>query len=228
MSGIDAVIVTALVAGFLGSTHCFAMCGGISGLAAASAVEKSLRHQFGLAVIYNVGRLASYAALGALVAAFGGAVVEGVPALAGPVRIVGGVLIVLIGLQIAFNLRPLEIIEHMGGIVWTKISPLAKGLLPVASGTKALGLGLLWGPAALRPRLQRIADECVDSITSRWRAGNARIRCRDAAGNARDRPECSALVPPARETRRASCGWPARHRSGGRNHCLPGHHDDAV
>ena len=111
----------------------------------ASALEKSLRHQLGLALAYNAGRLFSYAVLGALVAALGSAMVDGMPALAGPVRIIGGVLILLIGLQIAFDLRLLQAIERMGGIVWQSIAPLAKGLLPVSNGTRALGLGLLWG-----------------------------------------------------------------------------------
>lgn len=145
MTGIDAVIVTALVAGFLGSTHCVAMCGGISALAAAGAVEKSLRHQFGLALAYNTGRLLSYAVLGAIVATVGKTLVAGVPALANPVRIAAGILILLIGLQIAFNLRLLQVIERTGGLIWQKIAPLAKDLLPVSTGAQAIGLGLLWG-----------------------------------------------------------------------------------
>ena len=143
MSG--AVIVTALIAGFVGSTHCVAMCGGISGLAAAGAVEQSLRQQLGLALAYNAGRLASYAMLGALVAASGSAVVHAVPSLVGPVRLLSGLLIVLIGAQIAFDLRLLQPIERMGGLVWQRIAPLAKGLLPVSDRARALGLGLLWG-----------------------------------------------------------------------------------
>ena len=145
MSGADAVIVTALIAGFVGSAHCFAMCSGISSLAVASAVQQSLRQQLGLAVVYNAGRLASYAVLGALVASLGAAVVQRVPALVGPVRILGGILILLIGAQIAFDLRVLNAIERMGGSVWQKVAPLAKALLPVSSGAGALGLGLLWG-----------------------------------------------------------------------------------
>ena len=145
MTGIDAVFVAAFVAGFVGSVHCFAMCGGISGLAAASALEKSLRHQLRLALAYNAGRLLSYAALGALVATAGKTLVTGIPALASPVRIAAGILILLIGLQIAFNLRLLQIIERTGGVVWQKIAPLAKNLLPVSTGTQAIALGLLWG-----------------------------------------------------------------------------------
>ena len=33
----------------------------------------------------------------------------------------------------------------MGAVVWQKISPAAKGLLPVTTAPRALTLGLLWG-----------------------------------------------------------------------------------
>ena len=57
----------------------------------------------------------------------------------------GGILIVLVGLQIAFDWRLLKPLEKMGATIWTRISPLARQLVPVTSLPRALGLGLLWG-----------------------------------------------------------------------------------
>ena len=94
---------------------------------------------------YNAGRLASYAILGVLVAAAGKQVVGLVPALGGPVRFAAGIIMILIGLQIALNWRALKFIERMGAALWQRISPLARGLIPVTNLPRALGLGLLWG-----------------------------------------------------------------------------------
>ena len=135
----------ALLTGFLGSAHCIGMCGGISGLFAAQAEVASLRSRLPMALMYNAGRLATYAILGFVVALLGSSVVAGIPALAGPVRLISGIVIVLIGLQIAFSWRVLQPIERMGSVLWARLAPAAQGLLPVTSLPRALGLGLLWG-----------------------------------------------------------------------------------
>ena len=67
------------------------------------------------------------------------------PAVGKPVRLIAGAVIILIGLQIAFNFRALGFLERMGGAAWSRISPFAGRLLPVNSLPRALGLGLLWG-----------------------------------------------------------------------------------
>ena len=145
MTGIVAALTTALLAGLLGSAHCLGMCGGISGLFALHSSARGLRRQLPLALAYNAGRLASYTLLGSAAAVLGGRVAGLTPAAAGPVRLVAGAVIILIGLQIAFDIRVLGILERMGGVVWSRISPLAGRLLPVNSLPRALGLGLLWG-----------------------------------------------------------------------------------
>lgn len=135
----------AFLTGFLGSAHCIGMCSGISGLFAVQLEVAALRSRLAMALTYNLGRVASYAFLGLLAGLLGSSVVAAVPALAGPVRLAGGAVLVLIGLQIAFNWRILQPIERMGAVLWTRLAPAAKGLLPVSSLPRALGLGLLWG-----------------------------------------------------------------------------------
>ncbi len=139
------LLATAFVTGLLGSTHCLGMCGGLSGLFAAGASVATLKTQLPLALAYNSGRVLSYAFLGAAVALIGGGAVTLAPQLAGVVRIASGVLIVLIGLQVAFQWRLLSQVEKIGASIWSRIAPRAKRLLPVNTLPKAMGLGLLWG-----------------------------------------------------------------------------------
>ena len=145
MTDLAAALTTALLAGLLGSAHCLGMCGGISGLFALHSSVRGLRRQLPMALIYNAGRLASYMILGTAVAALGSGIGGLTPAAAGPVRLVAGAVIILIGLQIAFDIRALGFLERLGGVAWSRISPLAGRLLPVNSLPRALGLGLLWG-----------------------------------------------------------------------------------
>lgn len=145
MSDLTTPLATALLAGLLGSVHCLGMCSGISGLFAVRAVARSPLSQLPMALTYNFGRILSYALLGAIVATFGSTLLAAIPTIAAPVRLLSGLIIVLIGLQIAFDWRILKPIERMGGVLWQKIVPAAQGLIPVSTLPRALGLGLLWG-----------------------------------------------------------------------------------
>lgn len=139
------VLTTAFVTGFLGSAHCFGMCGGISGLFAVNVNVAAMKTQFPKAIAYNVGRVLSYAVLGAAVAVIGKTLVSGIPDIAAPVRFASGALIILVGLQLAFGWRILLPLETAGAKIWSKIAPAARGLVPVESLAQALGLGLIWG-----------------------------------------------------------------------------------
>ncbi len=161
------IAVAALVAGLMGSAHCVGMCGGLSGLFATHAAAKSTRQSLGRAVTYNAGRLLSYALLGAAVAALGGGLLAEAPALAMPMRIAAGVLVILMGLQIAFGLQLLKPVERVGSSVWNLIAPLANRLLPLDSSTKSLGLGLLWGllPCGLVYSMLAVALASSEPVT---------------------------------------------------------------
>jgi len=139
------VLAAAFITGFLGSAHCFGMCGGISGLFAVSASVTSLRAQFPKALMYNFGRILSYAILGSVVALLGKTTVALIPTITAPVRLASGILIILVGLQLAFGWRILAPLESAGAKLWNHIAPKAKGLVPVETATQALGLGLIWG-----------------------------------------------------------------------------------
>jgi sulfite exporter TauE/SafE len=157
----------AFVTGLLGSAHCFGMCGGISGLFAVNASAASLRRDLPMAITYNVGRVLSYIVLGAAVALLGQSLVDAIPRLTAPVRLLSGLLIVLVGLQLAFNWRALAPIEKAGASLWRRIAPAAKGLLPVTSAPKAFGLGLLWGwlPCGLVYSVLLLAATTANAVT---------------------------------------------------------------
>jgi sulfite exporter TauE/SafE len=139
------ILSAALVAGLVGSAHCLGMCAGISGLFAVKAEAASMRASVPTAFVYNAGRVITYAVLGAIVAAFGSVIIKASPNLAVSIRMLSGIIIILVGLQVAFNLRALRVIERMGGTLWAKIAPAAQKLVPVDSLPKAFGLGLIWG-----------------------------------------------------------------------------------
>jgi sulfite exporter TauE/SafE len=145
MSELLPMLAAAFGTGFLGSAHCLGMCSGISGLFAAGATVASIKTQVPLAIAYNVGRVLSYAFLGVTVAAVGGAAVGAMPGLAGPVRLASGLLIIVVGLQVAFNWRLLAPIERVGAVIWNRLAPHAKGLIPATTVLSAAGLGLIWG-----------------------------------------------------------------------------------
>jgi sulfite exporter TauE/SafE len=139
------LLSAALLAGLLGSAHCLGMCGGISGLFAVNAGVTSLRAQVPFALTYNLGRVTSYALLGGIVAAFGSVIVKASPQLAGAIRLLSGVIIILVGLKVAFDLRLLNAIEKMGASLWARMAPAAQKLVPVTNLPRAFGLGLVWG-----------------------------------------------------------------------------------
>jgi sulfite exporter TauE/SafE len=145
MTEISAPLIAALLAGLLGSAHCLGMCAGISGLFAMQTTAAGLRQNLPLALAYNAGRLVSYAVLGLVVALIGSRFTGLAPALAGPVRITAAIVIILIGLQIAFDIRLLAGLELMGGRLWERVAPLARRLMPVTNVPRAVGIGLLWG-----------------------------------------------------------------------------------
>lgn len=132
-------LASVFVVGLLGGGHCLGMCGGIMGALslASGAGPRWLR-----LALYNAGRLAGYGLLG-LLAGFAGAGFAGHwdPAL----RLVAGLLLILMGLYLAGWWRALVWLERGGALLWVRLQPLSRKLLPLRSTWQALPLGFLWG-----------------------------------------------------------------------------------
>jgi len=137
---------SAFAAGVLGSTHCVAMCGG---LAAALGTQRRGTSRAS-PLLYQLGRVMSYATAGAIVGALG--TVAGFAFEASlwseVLRLGTALIVVLIGLNIALGSRRrgpwLSAPERFGARVWRRIAPLASRL-PTQPALRALTLGLLWG-----------------------------------------------------------------------------------
>ncbi|MCW9034076.1 MAG: sulfite exporter TauE/SafE family protein [Rhodospirillales bacterium] len=140
---------TALTIGFIGSTHCIGMCGGIVGAlnsGAPEATQKSLFSQVVFHLTYNMGRIISYCIAGAL-AGFIGSQSARIPLdVVLPIGgLIAGIFMIALGLYLAGWWRSFAWIENGGQYIWKYIQPLGKRFLPVKTPLHALGLGLVWG-----------------------------------------------------------------------------------
>jgi len=144
----EITLLAAFIAGLAGSAHCLGMCGGIAAsLGMAGGKQRSHLGNAAYALLYNLGRITSYALIGfiaaGLVAGFGAAL--GLPAWAGALRLATAFILIAIGVQLAFNWSGLRRIEALGGRVWQKLAPLAQRFIPPKTPFHALALGGLWG-----------------------------------------------------------------------------------
>ena len=139
MNLVEAGLPAALVAGLVGSVHCFGMCGGIAG-----ALGMAGGGRLSLAVSYSAGRIASYALAGALIGAIGGGL-AGAAGLGPWLRLIMALVLILLGLQVALNLKLLAPLEAAGAGLWRKLAPVARRFIPPRHAGQALALGALWG-----------------------------------------------------------------------------------
>jgi len=140
----DVLLPAALLAGFFGGAHCLGMCGAIVVLfeQQGAAVAPWLRR-----FAYNSGRLGFYALLGA-VAGGGGAVLTrmaGVGTGLLLLRLVAGLLVAAIGLNLLCNWSATRFLERAGAGLWRRLAALAPRVLPAATPARALGAGFIWG-----------------------------------------------------------------------------------
>lgn len=143
MNGTEATLAAALVAGLVGSSHCLGMCGGIAIALGMQGRQRPLVS----ALLYNAGRIASYAAAGAVAGGIGLWLGQSLHAGYAPVvlRLLAGGAMIAIGLQVALNWRLLRPIERAGMHVWRRLSPQAGRLMGRRSPLSALALGAVWG-----------------------------------------------------------------------------------
>jgi sulfite exporter TauE/SafE len=142
MTEID--LLSAFVVGLLGGVHCAGMCGGIVG---ALSFGTGPGRQWPILLAYNLGRIASYTLAGAVMGALG-FYFSGLLPVQTAQRVLltaAGIFLVLMGLYLAGWSGLLSRVEQAGGVLWRRIEPLGRGLLPVRSVGQGLALGALWG-----------------------------------------------------------------------------------
>lgn len=144
-------VVTAFFVGLLGSGHCFGMCGGIAAglgsLPVRRADQTGTKSLAGAALLFNFGRLGSYAVLGLISAWLLGGVGNAlnVPQWSLILRLVTALMIFLIGLQFLTNWNTLAGLERLGARVWKLVLPQAVRAANLPGGSGRLLLGLCWG-----------------------------------------------------------------------------------
>ncbi|WP_440027788.1 sulfite exporter TauE/SafE family protein [Chromobacterium amazonense] len=134
-----------LAAGLLGGGHCVGMCGGI--VAALTLHHPAGYTRWRVLAGYNLGRLASYALIGALL---GGLASAGLSlASSHPYQLallaLANLMLVAMGLYLAGLGQAIVLLEKLGQPVWRRLQPLVGRLLPVRSLAGALAVGAVWG-----------------------------------------------------------------------------------
>lgn len=144
-------ILSAFLVGLLGSAHCIGMCGGIVGALTFSIgqgkEQATATRTAGYLLAYNSGRISSYAAAG-LIAGFVGTQFYSVVSIENAREIshwIAGGFMVALGLYLVGVTQILAPLERAGGVLWRRIEPLGRRLLPVRHPAHAFLLGLLWG-----------------------------------------------------------------------------------
>ncbi len=134
-------LLAALLIGLSGASHCLVMCGGIAAAAGSAASE----HRFRSALLFNSGRILSYALAGLLVGAAGLWLQSLNDLLMIGLRLLAGVMLILMGLYIGRWLMWLTRIEAIGQLIWKPVQPLTQSLLGRQDALSKLALGMLWG-----------------------------------------------------------------------------------
>jgi sulfite exporter TauE/SafE len=150
-------LIGAWLTGVLGGVHCVAMCGGflaaLSGAGASgpgTVAAAPMRSASALAwrqLPYNLGRISSYALLGAVFGAAGGAALAAADLL--PVQralyMIANVFLVLLAVAIAFGGRGSGLLEQAGGALFRRLSPVVRSLALREAPLARYALGMVWG-----------------------------------------------------------------------------------
>jgi len=198
----------ALILGIAASGHCLVMCGGISSaLGLASSRSSDGEPRVPLIVAYQIGRIASYAIAGALA---GGALGYAVAwldmdAVRSGLRALSAVALVAAALVAFGTLRDPG--SRVGQLLWRRIAPLGRRLLPVTSPGRALGFGMVWGwmPCGFAYTVILIAALEQDALRA------AATMVAFGMGTA---PTMIALAYGARRAANLAAGGAARHVAG--------------
>lgn len=141
MTMLSSLSASAFAAGLLGGVHCTAMCGGIvAGLSGGSRGAP-------IQLMFNAGRITSYAVAGGIAGTLGGLALLSRHAL--PIQtlfyVLANVLLIGVGLYLAGWSGLVTWLERPGQRLWRQLQPLIRRVLPIKDARSAFGLGAIWG-----------------------------------------------------------------------------------
>ncbi len=136
-------LLSLFITGLLGGVHCLGMCGGIVTVISVTGTGQKPQLLLG----YNLGRLASYTLMGALLGGlseWGMAQASYRPLQVGLFAL-ANVLLILLGLYLAGFSAMVGRIEKLGSPLWQRLQPLARRFLPVRHPLHSIIVGAIWG-----------------------------------------------------------------------------------
>lgn len=142
---LTATLLSALLMGLIGSTHCIGMCGGIISTLSTNFSGNNLKQPFSIQIFYNIGRISSYSLFGLLIGIFSSQLMQMLPNPHTVSMKIAGVFFILLGLYISQVLNSFKYLEGAGQKLWVKIEPFGRKYLPAKNNWSALKLGLVWG-----------------------------------------------------------------------------------
>ncbi len=144
--------------GLLGGVHCVGMCGGIVSafavatprrpfpVAVTASLPAALADSGSRVLAFNAGRIGSYMIAGVIAGMIGS-----VPAMIQIASIqiatywLANLMLVALGLSLMNVWHGLSRVESIGQLVWKRVQPLMRKLIPVQHPLQAFALGGLWG-----------------------------------------------------------------------------------
>ena len=144
------VLVLALLVGFFSSLHCFAMCGSIiSALSFGlpADIQQNKQRMLGFILLYNLGRLFSYALAGLLLGSVGAVLLSHINGDTGHLflRLLSSLILFITALYLAQWLPHFAQIEKIGLPIWRVLEPIGRRLMPIKTPIQAFLFGLIWG-----------------------------------------------------------------------------------
>jgi len=138
---------SAFLVGFLGVVHCAGMCGGIIGSLTLSQESDSRVQKVSILLSYNLARIFSYAIAGGLMGGFGWFATNwlDIHYAQGILQLLAAFFMLALGLYLGGWWFGLNRVEQMGSVVWKKIEPFGRHLMPVRNFRQAFVLGMIWG-----------------------------------------------------------------------------------
>ncbi|WP_111979666.1 sulfite exporter TauE/SafE family protein [Algibacillus agarilyticus] len=131
-------LFTAFSIGFLASTHCIAMCGGIAASLGQSTTLSKI-------ITYQLGRICTYSLLGLIVGLLGEFTLSAYSEALLLLKLLAGFLVILMGLYIARWSFLLTKFEALFVPIWRVIQPQAARSLSLNSYYHRFIAGCLWG-----------------------------------------------------------------------------------
>jgi len=138
-------LTAAFLLGLMASGHCVLMCGGISGALMLASKGAGQRPPLRLMLAQQFGRICSYMLAAVLLSGLGAGLVHFVDheQVRATLRLLSAAAFAGIGLTMLGKVRGID--TGIGRLVWPKIAPLARRVLPARRFWQAFTLGAIWG-----------------------------------------------------------------------------------